>query len=71
MKEYVIRWQQLDEDGKYNWRYLEAIAFIMDETSYVGTVSPKLAIRLDETGAEWICWKLNKKDDLNPEMIRI
>ena len=71
MKEYVIRWQELDEDGKYNWRYLEAIAFIKDVTSYVGTVSPKLAIRLDKAGAEWVCWKLNKQDDLNPEMIRI
>ena len=71
MREYVIRWQQPDEDGKYNRRYLKAIAFFKDETSFVGTVSPELAIRFDEAGAEWICWKLDEQDDLNPEMIRI
>ena len=71
MKKYVVRWQQMDEDGKYHWRYLRAIGIFKEDTVYNGTALVESAIQFDEEAAEWICSILDIHHDLNPEMIRV
>ena len=71
MKVYHIRWQQLEDDGKYHYHYLRGVTITSGRTGYATTRIPALALAVPEEIAEWICVKLEIQDDLNPEMVNI